>query len=450
MTATEMIVRPQVSEEMSVEQMIAQTQKIQQCMKAVMKEGEHFGVIPGTKTKPTLLKPGAEKLCLMFRLDPQYEIMTAVETAERISFTVRCTLYHIPTGNRIASGLGSCNSREKKYMRAAPKKCPQCGKESIIKGQEQYGGGWICWKKKDGCGAKFDDAAEAIVNQPSGLEDPADLHNTILKMGCKRALVAAVLNGTAASDFFTQDLEDLTEKAAEYIPPQKEGNTGKGEGPSKTAATSPVQSAGATTSTNAIPAAARPGNTTTKKTVAGGALLANAVVAKQGDPMSVQAQWAHLGMIREEVPGKGGDHSHPAHPYAKDLGAYETWDGKRCTSARHLTFDQAANLIRRYSGLIARKADTFNAMEASTGPTHEEKPAEEAFHDELAQLRAEMAEKAAGDDSLETDVLYIYGIGSIAELHPKHVPGALALTLAWSTKSYTALRSKIMDQLVGQ
>ncbi len=33
--------------------------------------------------------------------------------------------------------------------------CPKCGKDAIIKGQEQYGGGWTCWKKRDGCGAKF-------------------------------------------------------------------------------------------------------------------------------------------------------------------------------------------------------------------------------------------------------------------------------------------------------
>lgn len=37
----------------------------------------------------------------------------------------------------------------------AGSKCPKCGAAAIIKGQEQYGGGWICWKKQGGCGAKF-------------------------------------------------------------------------------------------------------------------------------------------------------------------------------------------------------------------------------------------------------------------------------------------------------
>ena len=58
--------------ELSVPQVLAQVEKIQQVMRQAMKEGEHYGVIPGT-TKPTLLKPGAEKLCLLFRFGPDYE-----------------------------------------------------------------------------------------------------------------------------------------------------------------------------------------------------------------------------------------------------------------------------------------------------------------------------------------------------------------------------------------
>ena len=36
-------------------------------------------------------------------------------------------------------------------------------------------------------------------------ENPWDLDNTLVKMACKRALIAGVLNATAASDIFTQD-----------------------------------------------------------------------------------------------------------------------------------------------------------------------------------------------------------------------------------------------------
>ena len=37
--------------------------------------------------------------------------------------------------------------------------CPECGQPTIIKGKEEFGGGWLCWKKEGisgGCGAKFD------------------------------------------------------------------------------------------------------------------------------------------------------------------------------------------------------------------------------------------------------------------------------------------------------
>ena len=80
-------------DELGVEEVIAQVQKIQLVMEKVMTEGEHYGVIPGTN-KPTLLKPGAEKLLLTFRFDPQYE---SHETYDGKHLTVksRCTLYHI-------------------------------------------------------------------------------------------------------------------------------------------------------------------------------------------------------------------------------------------------------------------------------------------------------------------------------------------------------------------
>jgi len=39
-------------------------------------------------------------------------------------------------------------------------------------------------------------------------KDPGLCHNATLKMACKSAYIAATLNSTAASEFFTQDLED--------------------------------------------------------------------------------------------------------------------------------------------------------------------------------------------------------------------------------------------------
>jgi hypothetical protein len=218
MTVTETAVAQRQSsslarrDELTIEDMIAQVTKVHDVMARVMKDGEHYGVIPGTGSKPTLLKPGAEKLCMLFRLDPQYQ---SAETFEGKHLTVKttCTLYHIPTGERWGSGEGSCSTKESKYAyRESKRLCPKCGRDAIIRGKKEYGGGWLCFAKKFGCGSKFLENDATIMAQEVGRvanEDLADQYNTVLKMSNKRALVAAVLNVTAASDIFTQDIEDL-------------------------------------------------------------------------------------------------------------------------------------------------------------------------------------------------------------------------------------------------
>jgi len=157
--------------ELTLEEIVSQAKKITDVIRTAMEEGVHYGRIQGTQ-KPTLLKPGAEKLCLLFRLDPQYQ---SVETfsGEHLSVKSVCTLWHIPTGQRFGSGEGSCSTLESKYA----------------------------WRWR-GQGP----TRERVPNP-----DLADQYNTVLKMANKRALVAAVLNCTAASDVFTQDLEDEAE-----------------------------------------------------------------------------------------------------------------------------------------------------------------------------------------------------------------------------------------------
>lgn len=190
-----------------------QVQHIQEVMAAVMKEGldNHYAVIPGCK-KLSLLKPGADKLCLTFRLAPSYEIERVDLPDAQREIHITCTLTHIPTGNVMGQGVGSCSGMESKYRwRKAERLCPACGAPAIIKGQKKYGGGWVCWKKKDGCGEKFPDGDESIEGQGTDRipnTDPADQYNTVLKMAKKRALVDAVLTATAASDIFSQDIED--------------------------------------------------------------------------------------------------------------------------------------------------------------------------------------------------------------------------------------------------
>ena len=54
-------------------------------VQAQMRANIDYGVIPGTK-KPTLLKPGAEKLCRLFNLRPILEIIHSVVDFEKPLF----------------------------------------------------------------------------------------------------------------------------------------------------------------------------------------------------------------------------------------------------------------------------------------------------------------------------------------------------------------------------
>lgn len=233
---------------MSVRELRGQVNLIQEAMKECMQDGTHYGLIPGCGDKPALLKAGAEKLCFLFRLAARFELSERVEDSGHYTVGIKCTLHHISSGVFIAEGLGMCSSHESKYaFRKLERKCPSCGKDAIIKGQEQYGGGWICWKKKDGCGAKFFEGDPAIESQQMGRVSNPDLpdqYNTVLKMAQKRALVAATLIGTAASDIFTQDIEDMAPAdvqarpaAAAAAPTKGKMATGPAPGPA------PAQSA---------------------------------------------------------------------------------------------------------------------------------------------------------------------------------------------------------------
>jgi hypothetical protein len=232
------------SDELSVEDIVSRVQKVQEVQRRVMRVDVHFGKIPGVD-KPSLLKPGAEILGMVFRLDPEFEVTEQLREGDHLTVVIKCTLFHVGSGNRLGSGMGSCSTRESRYAyRKGDRTCPECGKAAIIKGKAEYGGGWVCFKKKDGCGAKFDDNAPAITSQQVGRianDDLPDQHNTVLKMAIKRAHVAAILFVTCASEIFTQDVEDMRgqEEEAPGDPAPKAGQKASGARPQ--AAARPVQ-----------------------------------------------------------------------------------------------------------------------------------------------------------------------------------------------------------------
>jgi hypothetical protein len=204
---------------MSIETATERYRTIVHYVKELMNEGTDYGKIPGTE-KNTLLKPGAEKLCTLFGLSKRFILVEHVEDWRGdqfgepfFNYLYRCGLYR--GEYLIAEADGSCNSRETKYRwRQGERLCPGCEKPAIIKGKAEYGGGWLCFTKKGGCGAKFNETDERITSQQIGRvanPDIADQVNTIQKMAQKRAMIAATLLAVNASEFFTQDLEDFVD-----------------------------------------------------------------------------------------------------------------------------------------------------------------------------------------------------------------------------------------------
>ena len=174
----------------------AQVNLVQEVMQAVMQKDVHYGTIPGTP-KPTLYKPGAEKLAQAFRIAVSYEV-TDLSTPDSIRYRVTATGTHQTSGVVMGAGMGECSSSEEKY------KWRKAYDEEFAATPED--------KKR----IKYGKYTAKQVRT-----EPADLANTVLKMACKRAQVAMTLNVTAASDCFTQDIEDLPEELRPNEEPPK-------------------------------------------------------------------------------------------------------------------------------------------------------------------------------------------------------------------------------------
>ena len=181
---------------------------IQHIMKEVMKEKVHFGIIPGCGDKPALYQAGAEKLMLTFRLRSEFALLSSKEDDTYIGYTVQCNLYHIPTNHFVGSGIGSCNSKESKYRyrnvslnQEVPKEYWAARNKGDTEAMQIALGGIRRFVKKS--------QNKWIIMDRIENDNPWDFQNTLLKMAAKRAKVASVLNATAASDIFTQDIEDL-------------------------------------------------------------------------------------------------------------------------------------------------------------------------------------------------------------------------------------------------
>lgn len=148
-----------------------------------MTVGVHYGKIPGTPGKMTLLKPGAELLTNIHGLHPEFEETERVSDRKGfkeyrdkygkdytregfVKYSYRCSL--MKSGQKVGEGVGTCNNWERKYLPV----------------------------------------------------DMDDAENTVMKMAKKRAFIDAVLTATRTSDFFTQDMEERQPEEHPEVPDQ--------------------------------------------------------------------------------------------------------------------------------------------------------------------------------------------------------------------------------------
>lgn len=168
-------------------EVLAAQNDTRELIQQTLQEDRDYGTIPGTK-KPTLYKPGAERVNAAFGCAAQYRIMEKEVDHDRVNrytkrewewhpsirgkkvygpevvaesqglyrYVLLCQLVHRESGVVIGEGVGSCSTMESKYI-----------------------------------------------------DRPRDLENTVLKMAKKRAYVDATLTTFGLSEQFTQDVEDM-------------------------------------------------------------------------------------------------------------------------------------------------------------------------------------------------------------------------------------------------
>lgn len=155
-----------------VSQQLQAIDNFQMVVQKTLRPEQDFGTIPGTN-KPTLLKPGAEKILMLMGLTSEYEIIDKVEdyAGGFFAYTVKSSL--LKNGQLITEGFGSANTKENRY---------RLNEWS----EEEHKKVWT-----------------------GGYQDPYTLVNTVLKMAKKRAQVDAALTVGSLSNVFTQDIEDM-------------------------------------------------------------------------------------------------------------------------------------------------------------------------------------------------------------------------------------------------
>lgn len=176
----------------SIASVSEQRTAIAQMMATVMKKDIDYGTIPGTP-KPTLYKPGSEKLLSMFHLAAK-PIVDDLSTPDCMRFRVFVQITEMGSGRYLGEGVGEASSAETKYQWRAI----ICDEEYQTTPDDRRR---MIFKRG------YDGKAPTKVYQVRTCME--DIANTVLKMAKKRAQIDAVLTVTAASDVFMQDAQEI-------------------------------------------------------------------------------------------------------------------------------------------------------------------------------------------------------------------------------------------------
>lgn len=238
---------------MDVEAMVDTYKKMTLFVRRTMREGVDYGTIPGTP-KNSLYKPGAEKLQRFFGFSVKTDLAHTIEKWEAPITEDTFPLFHYrytttvwdANDRMIATCDGEANSYEVKYRwRWVPEHAvPNKYNKEKLETQERlesefafavnkaettgkYGKPqeyWDSWKadiesgaakpikRKARSGDEYDAWERGGVFYRIPNEDIYSQVNTIVKIAIKRSYVGAVIIAANASEYFTQDLEDLSDK----------------------------------------------------------------------------------------------------------------------------------------------------------------------------------------------------------------------------------------------
>lgn len=185
----------------SVGELKTRSNLLVEAMKAVMKEGVHFGSVGGSDEK-FLWKAGAEKLAVLFGLSVDCQVIESRVTPEEVYFRTKSVI-SAADGRVLAVAEGACSTGEDKYgWRAAICEEEFQDAEAHLRRLKYKKN----WGKK---GPPF-----LVVQQVR--HDPGEQLNTILQMSQKRSTVSGIRTATGASDIFK--IEDSGEDGGRDVP----------------------------------------------------------------------------------------------------------------------------------------------------------------------------------------------------------------------------------------